>query len=258
MTEVLMPKATAVWLVDNTTLTFDQIATFCNLHSLEVQGIADGEVAAGIKGLDPIATDQLSQEEIDRCVNDAELRLRRSDARLRETQRRSKGPRYTPLSRRQDRPNAIAWLVRYHPELKDAQISRLVGTTKQTINAVRDRTHWNISNITPQDPVTLGLSSQVDLDSAVQKAQEKLQKQQVKAEKELAKRRAENLSAAVGLGQPSALPNDMLSPAIQDKSESPNSEHADRPYSEKAYTEQPAAETSDENDGPEVEDVFSR
>ena len=258
MTEVLMPKATAVWLVDNTTLTFDQIAAFCNLHSLEVQGIADGEVAAGIKGLDPIATDQLSQEEIDRCVNDAELRLRRSDARLRETQRRSKGPRYTPLSRRQDRPNAIAWLVRYHPELKDAQISKLVGTTKQTINAVRDRTHWNISNITPQDPVTLGLSSQVDLDSAVQKAQERLQKKQAKAEKELAKRRAENLSAAVGLGQPSALSNDTLSTAFQDKSEPPNSEHADTPYSEKAYTEQPTAETIDENDGPEVKDVFSR
>ena len=258
MTEVLMPKATAVWLVDNTTLTFDQIAAFCNLHSLEVQGIADGEVAAGIKGLDPIATDQLSQEEIDRCVNDTELRLRRSDARLRETQRRSKGPRYTPLSRRQDRPNAIAWLVRYHPELKDAQISKLVGTTKQTINAVRDRTHWNITNITPQDPVTLGLSSQVDLDSAVQKAQERLQKKQAKAEKELAKRRAENLSAAVGLGQPSALSNDTLSTAFQDKSKSPNSEHADTPYSENAYTEQPAAETTDENDGPEVEDVFSR
>ena len=234
MPEVLMPQATAVWLVDNTTLTFDQIAAFCNLHSLEVQGIADGEVAAGIKGLDPIATDQLSQEEIDRCVNDAELRLRRSDARLRETQRRSKGPRYTPLSRRQDRPNAIAWLVRNQPELKDAQISKLVGTTKQTINAVRDRTHWNISNITPQDPVTLGLSSQVDLDSAVQKAQETLQKKQAKAEKELAKRRAENLSAAAGSGQPSALSNDTLSPAIQDKSESPNSEHADTPYSEKA------------------------
>ena len=258
MTEVLMPKATAVWLVDNTTLTFDQIAAFCNLHSLEVQGIADGEVAAGIKGLDPIATDQLSQEEIDRCVNDTELRLRRSDARLRETQRRSKGPRYTPLSRRQDRPNAIAWLVRYHPELKDAQISKLVGTTKQTINAVRDRTHWNITNITPQDPVTLGLSSQVDLDSAVQKAQERLQKKQAKAEKELAKKRAENLSAAVGLGQPSALSNDTLSTAFQDKSEPPNSEHADTPYSEKANTEQPAAETPDENDGPKVEDVFSR
>ena len=258
MTEVLMPKATAVWLVDNTTLTFDQIAAFCNLHSLEVQGIADGEVAAGIKGLDPIATDQLSQEEIDRCVNNAELRLRRSDARLRETQRRSKGPRYTPLSRRQDRPNAIAWLVRYHPELKDAQISKLVGTTKQTINAVRDRTHWNISNITPQDPVTLGLSSQVDLDSAVQKAQERLQKKQAKAEKELAKRRAANLSAAVGLGQPSALSDDTPSPAFQDKSEFPNPEHADTHYSEKAYTEQPTAETPDENDGPEVEDVFSR
>jgi hypothetical protein len=204
MSQPLMPKATAVWLVDNTTLTFDQIAAFCNLHPLEVQGIADGEVAAGIKGLDPISTSQLTQEEIDRCIADPSGRLRRSQARLREPERRSKGPRYTPLSRRQDRPNAIAWLVRYHPELADAQISKLVGTTKQTIQAVRERTHWNMANITPQDPVTLGLSSQVDLDTAVQKAQAKLQRQLAKEEKEKAKQRAASLAAAEQAGMPSA------------------------------------------------------
>jgi len=261
MTEVLMPKATAVWLVDNTTLTFDQIASFCNLHALEVQGIADGEVAAGIKGLDPIATGQLSQDEIDRCTNDAAQRLRRSDARLRETQRRSKGPRYTPLSRRQDRPNAIAWLVRYHPELTDAQVSKLVGTTKQTINAVRNRTHWNISNITPQDPVALGLSSQIDLDGAVQKAQDKLEKQQAKADKELAKKRAANLSAAERSGQPSALPSteshDEAVPAaaptaVPEVAPQPDAEPSlENTFGGAAQVEGPA-----EEEAPKPEDVF--
>lgn len=261
MTEVLMPKATAVWLVDNTTLTFDQIASFCNLHALEVQGIADGEVAAMIKGLDPVATGQLSQDEIDRCTNDAEQRLRRSDARLRETQRRSKGPRYTPLSRRQDRPNAIAWLVRYHPELTDAQVSKLVGTTKQTINAVRDRTHWNISNITPQDPVTLGLSSQIDLDGAVQKAQDRLEKQQAKADKELAKKRAANLSAAERSGQPSALPSTeshgeaapaTAPTAVPEVAPQPDAE----PSLENTFGDAAQVEGPVEEEAPKAEDVF--
>ena len=256
MTEVLMPKATAVWLVDNTTLTFDQIAIFCNLHALEVQGIADGEVAAGIKGLNPITTSQLSQEEIDRCTNDSEQRLQRSDARLRDTQRRSKGPRYTPLSRRQDRPNAIAWLVRYHPELKDAQISKLVGTTKQTINAVRNRTHWNISNITPQDPVTLGLSRQVDLDGAVQRAQEKLKKQQEKAEKELAKRRAKNLSAAAGSGQPSAQLPDTFSSSFQNASELLAPELLDNPNTQNSKDKPSQNDTTHEDDSTKAEDLF--
>ncbi len=263
MTEVLMPKATAVWLVDNTTLTFDQIASFCNLHALEVQGIADGEVAAGIKGLDPISTGQLTQEEIDRCTRDPAQRLRRSDARLRETQRRSKGPRYTPLSRRQDRPNAIAWLVRYHPELTDAQISKLVGTTKQTINAVRDRTHWNISNITPQDPVTLGLSTQVELDSAVQKAQEKLAKQQAKAEKELAKKRAANLTAAEEAGQPSAQPGEGWTIGADDGAESAADANPDPdvvsnadPTLENTFGEGAEPEAPAEDEAPKPEDVF--
>ena len=257
MTEVLMPKATAVWLVDNTTLTFDQIAIFCNLHALEVQGIADGEVAAGIKGLNPITTGQLSQEEIDRCTNDTEQHLKKLDARLRDTQRRSKGPRYTPLSRRQDRPNAIAWLVRYHPELKDAQISKLVGTTKQTISAVRNRTHWNISNITPQDPVTLGLSSQVDLDSAVQTAQVKLKKQQIKAEKELAKRRAKNLTAAAGSGQPSAQSSDTLTSAYQNKTDLVENNNSNEPDSENSYGELVQKAIPEEDDSPKAEDVFT-
>jgi len=167
----LMPKATAVWLVENTSLTFDQIAGFCKLHPLEVKGIADGEVAAGIKGLDPITSGQLTREEIARAEADAThpLALAVSKVRLPEA-KRHRGPRYTPLSRRQDRPNAILWLVRNHPELKDAQIMRLVGTTKTTLQAIRDRTHWNSASLTPMDPVTLGLCSQLDLDFEVQRA----------------------------------------------------------------------------------------
>jgi hypothetical protein len=167
----LMPKATAVWLVENTSLTFDQIAAFCKLHPLEVKGIADGEVAAGIKGHDPITSGQLTREEIARAEKNPshELTLAVSKVRLPEV-KRTRGPRYTPLSRRQDRPNAILWLVRNHPELKDAQIMRLVGTTKTTLQAIRERTHWNSAQLQPMDPVTLGLCSQIDLDFEVAKA----------------------------------------------------------------------------------------
>ncbi len=167
----LMPKATAVWLVENTSLTFEQIANFCKLHPLEVKGIADGEVAAGIKGHDPITSGQLTREEI--AAAEAEetrqLQLAVSKVRLPELGRK-RGARYTPLSRRQDRPNAILWLVRNHPELKDAQIMRLAGTTKTTLQAIRDRTHWNSAALTPADPVTLGLCSQLDLDAEVNRA----------------------------------------------------------------------------------------
>lgn len=165
-----MPKATAVWLVDNTSLTFDQIAEFCGLHPLEVGAIADGDTAQGIKGLDPINTGQLTREEIARGEADPNYRLKLSEPKVRVPEVRRKGPRYTPLSKRQDRPNAILWLLRYHPELKDAQISRLVGTTKGTIEQVRNRTHWNSPNLQPLDPVTLGLCSQIDLDFEVQRA----------------------------------------------------------------------------------------
>ena len=168
----LMPKATAVWLVENTSLTFDQIADFCKLHPLEVKGIADGEVAAGIKGLDPVTTNQLTREEIEAAERDPNHRLRMAEPKLKlpEVKRTKKGPRYTPVSRRQDRPNAILWLLRNHGELKDAQIMRLVGTTKTTIQQVRERTHWNSSSLQPMDPVTLGLCSQIDLDFEVQRA----------------------------------------------------------------------------------------
>jgi hypothetical protein len=167
----LMPKATAVWLVENTSLSFDQIAEFCGLHHLEVKGIADGDVAQGIKGMDPIASGQLSREEIKRGETDAEYHLKLAESKVEIPPVKTKrGPRYTPVSRRQDRPNAVMWLLRNHPELKDSQIIRLVGTTKPTIAAIRDRTHWNASNLTPQDPVTLGLCSQIDLDNEVGKA----------------------------------------------------------------------------------------
>ncbi|BAF87468.1 MULTISPECIES: DUF1013 domain-containing protein [Azorhizobium] len=167
----LMPKATAVWLVENTALTFEQIGDFCKLHPLEVKGIADGEVAQGIKGLDPIANGQLTREEIDKGEKNQNyhLKLQESKVRLPEPKRR-KGPRYTPVSRRHDRPNAILWLLRNHPELKDAQIIRLVGTTKATIQSIKDRTHWNSAQLAPMDPVTLGLCSQIDLDLEVQRA----------------------------------------------------------------------------------------
>src|SRR3569833_60199 len=169
----LMPKATAVWLLDNTALSFDQIADFCKQHPLEVKAIADGDSAQGIKGLDPILTGQLTREQIAAAETDPAASLKLVDPKVPLTGTASggkKGPRYTPVSRRQDRPNAILWLVRNHPELKDAQIMRLVGTTKSTIQAIRERTHWNASTLQPMDPVTLGLASQIELDLEVQRA----------------------------------------------------------------------------------------
>ena len=173
MNKPIMAKATAVWLVDNTTLSFKQIADFCGLHELEVQGIADGDVATGVKGFDPVQNNQLDQAEIDKAEKDPlyKLKLKFNPAAVGEEKRR--GPRYTPLSKRQDRPAAILWLVKFHPELSDGQISKLVGTTKPTIQSIRDRTHWNISNIQPVDPVALGLTKQTELDAAVQKANAK-------------------------------------------------------------------------------------
>ncbi|MXQ08447.1 DUF1013 domain-containing protein [Alphaproteobacteria bacterium GH1-50] len=173
MNKPIMAKATAVWLVDNTTISFKQIADFCGLHELEVQGIADGDVAAGVKGFDPIANNQLTQDDIDAAEKDpmVKLKLKFNPAAVGEEKRR--GPRYTPLSKRQDRPASILWLVKFHPELSDGQISKLVGTTKPTIQSIRERTHWNISNIQPIDPVALGLCKQSELDAAVQKANEK-------------------------------------------------------------------------------------
>ncbi|MDO6456816.1 DUF1013 domain-containing protein [Celeribacter halophilus] len=170
MAKPIMAKATAVWLVDNTTLSFKQIADFCGLHELEVQGIADGDVAGGVRGFDPVANNQLTAEEIKAGEENPmhKLKLKFNAAAQGEEKRR--GPRYTPLSKRQDRPNSILWLVKFHPELSDGQIAKLVGTTKPTIQSIRERTHWNIANMQPIDPVALGLCKQTELDAAVQKA----------------------------------------------------------------------------------------
>ena len=179
MTQILMPKATAVWLIDNTGLTFKQISEFCSLHIIEVEGIADGDVAAGIRGADPIANGQIDRAEIERAQADTNYAMKANtfDSDTLTPKTKKKGPRYTPLSRRQDRPDAIAWLVRHHPEVTDAQISKLIGTTKPTIKAIRERTHWKINTINPTDPVSLGLCSQTDLDTIVKKAAEKKAKE---------------------------------------------------------------------------------
>ncbi|WGI22758.1 cell cycle transcriptional regulator TrcR [Amylibacter sp. IMCC11727] len=173
----IMAKATAVWLVDNTTLSFKQIADFCGLHELEVNGIADGEVGQGIKGFDPIANNQLTQEEINLAQESPRHKLKLKHNPAADGEQKRRGPRYTPLSKRQDRPASILWLVKFHPELSDGQISKLVGTTKPTIQAMRDRTHWNIANIQPIDPVALGLCKQLELDAAVAKAAAKAAKE---------------------------------------------------------------------------------
>jgi hypothetical protein len=166
----LMPIATAVWLIENTRLTFDQIADFCVLHPLQVKGIADGDVGAGVRGIDPISNHQLSREELEKAEADPDYRMHISRPKTLVAERPKKGPRYTPVSKRQNRPDAIAWLIKNHPEISDAQIAKLLGTTKSTIQTVRDRSHWNAQNITPTDPVGLGLCSQTDLDMLVRKA----------------------------------------------------------------------------------------
>ncbi|KAA0972416.1 DUF1013 domain-containing protein [Aureimonas fodinaquatilis] len=183
--QLLMPKATAVWLVDNTSLSFDQIAEFCTMHPLEIKAIADGESAQGIKGMDPVMTGQLTREEIKRGEDDQNYRLKLAPPKVRVPEAKHKGPRYTPVSKRQDRPNAILWLVRNHPELKDPQISRLVGTTKNTIEQIRERTHWNSANLQPADPVMLGLCTQIDLDLEVEKASRGMPRAELEEEERL-------------------------------------------------------------------------
>ncbi|MCA0357031.1 MAG: DUF1013 domain-containing protein [Proteobacteria bacterium] len=181
MSDILMPKATAVWLVDNTSLSFEQIADFCGLHPLEVRGIADGEVARDIRGADPIGNGQLTREELDKAQANPDYRMKAQVSRHAELLKPAKkAPRYTPVSRRQDRPDAIAWFLRHHPEVTDAQISKILGTTKATIEQVRARTHWNAANIKPVDPVTLGLVGQLELDALVKKAAEKKAKDDAK------------------------------------------------------------------------------
>ena len=182
----LMPKATAVWLVENTALTFDQIAEFCSLHPLEVKGIADGDVAQGIRGMDPIMSGELTRVELEAAEQNSEhtLKLNQTIVELPVTTTK-KQKKYTPISRRQDRPAAIAWLVRNHSELKDSEVIRLVGTTKSTIESIRNRTHWNIGNIQPQDPVVLGLCSQIELDKLVLRASKRVERETQKENKTL-------------------------------------------------------------------------
>lgn len=171
MVQPLMPHATASWLVDNTALSFEQIAEFCGLHILEVQAIADDTAATKLAGRDPVRAHELTMEEIERGQNDTEYRLKMMKGP--EQVRRTKGPRYTPVSKRQDKPDGIAWIIRNHPEISDGAIGKLIGTTRTTIQAIRERSHWNIANIVPKDPVTLGLCSQRELDALVSKAAKK-------------------------------------------------------------------------------------
>jgi hypothetical protein len=194
--DILMPKATAVWLVDNTSMTFDQIADFCGLHPLEVKGIADGEVARDIRGADPISNGQLTREELDAAQADPAFRMKAQKSRHADVMKTpKKAPRYTPVSRRQDRPDAIAWFVRNHPEVTDALIAKTLGTTKATIDQVRNRTHWNSTNIKPVDPVSLGLVTQLELDGLIRQAADK--KTRDDARRNLAEPEGPSLSAKV-------------------------------------------------------------
>ena len=170
MAKPIMARATAVWLVDNTTLSFKQIADFVGMHELEVQGIADGDVAQGVKGFDPIANNQLTEEEIEKGQASPLHKLKLKFNASAQGEEKRRGPRYTPLSKRQDRPASIYWLVKFHPELSDGQISKLVGTTKPTIQSVRDKSHYNMANLRPVDPVALGFCKQMELDAAVTRA----------------------------------------------------------------------------------------
>ncbi len=171
MDRPLMPKATAVWLVESTSLTFDQIADFCGLHPLEVKGIADGEVATGVRGLDPVGAGMLTRDEVRKGESNPKYKLQLAKSVASDVKPlKRKEPRYTPLSKRQDRPDAIAWLLRNHPELTEMQICKLLGTTKATVQAVRERTHWKSQEIRPRDPVLLGLCAQLELDDAVLRA----------------------------------------------------------------------------------------
>jgi hypothetical protein len=215
MPHPLMPKATAVWLIDNTSLSFDQIADFCGLHALEIQGIADGEVAVGIVGRDPISNAEVAREEIDRCGADSSGRLVMLEPEI-DLQQRRTGPKYTPLSKRQNRPDAIAWLIKFHPELTDVQVCKMVGTTKPTVVSVRDRSHWNAPNLQPQDPVSLGMCSQTELDEAVQAAAQRLQRKASVVRRAAAKSAREKDAAALAAEAARAPVEDAPAPAAEE------------------------------------------
>jgi len=248
MSELLMPKATAVWLVENTALTFEQIAAFCSLHDLEVQGIADGEVAVGIRGLDPTVNGQLTREEIARCEADSKSRLELS-ARGTNVPQRTRRARYTPVSKRQDRPNAISWLLKNYPELNDAQIGKLLGTTKSTITAVRERTHWNTPNISAQDPLLLGICTENELLEELRKAQRRQQREAKKSAREAKKAAGKVPSPAKP--ESSATPNPYVrskpptvpeNPVPQEPGVAPEDGAPDEPDVASVFDEWPAAE----------------
>jgi hypothetical protein len=240
----LMPKATAVWLVDNTSLTFEQIAEFCGLHVLEVKGIADGDVAHGIKGMDPISSGQLTRDEIAKAEDDTSYRLKLAEPKVEVPEVKTKrGPRYTPVSRRQDRPNAILWLLKNHPELKDSQIMRLVGTTKPTIIAIRERTHWNSQNLVAQDPVTLGLCSQIDLDAEVKKAAAKLER--------------EREGTAPAKGETLA-PTEETIDAVPEPAETPEAPEAPMATALAQQAREAMAAPEEEEDVPDADSVFAK
>ena len=201
----LMPKATAVWLVENTALSFEQIAAFTGMHELEIQAIADGEVAVGIVGVNPITNGQLTQDELDRAQTDSKFKLKMNKTDIPLPKARAKGARYTPVSKRQDRPDAIAWLLKHHPDLTDAQLSRLIGTTKPTILSVRDRSHWNAPNIKPQNPVTLGLCTEAELEKAVVIAQRRASNAAKAKTREANRREREAKAAAEAAAAPQAM-----------------------------------------------------
>jgi hypothetical protein len=238
----LMPKATAVWLVDNTSLTFEQIAEFCGLHVLEVKGIADGDVAHGIKGMDPISSGQLTREEIAKAEKDSSYRLKLAEPKVEVPEVKTKrGPRYTPVSRRQDRPNAILWLLKNHPELKDSQIMRLVGTTKPTIIAIRERTHWNSGSLVAQDPVALSLCSQIDLDAEVKKAAARLAREKQEGEATEAPKAGTLLPAEETIApEPAPLPEAPMATALAQEAR------------------QAMAAPEEEEDVPDVDSVFAK
>jgi uncharacterized protein len=241
----LMPKATAVWLVDNTSLTFEQIAEFCGLHVLEVKGIADGDVAHGIKGMDPISSGQLTRDEIAKAEEDTSYRLRLAEPKVEVPEVKTKrGPRYTPVSRRQDRPNAILWLLKNHAELKDSQIMRLVGTTKPTIIAIRERTHWNSQNLVAQDPVTLGLCSQIDLDAEVKKAAAKLER--------------EREGAAPAKGETLAPTEETIDAVPEPEVETPEVREAPMATALAQQAREAMAAPEEEEDVPDAESVFAK
>ena len=258
MVAPLMPKATAIWLIDNTALTFDQIADFCGLHALEIKGIADGDVAQGIKAMDPISNGQLTRSELERCQADpsAKLTLAQSKRDL-PTPKKQKGGKYTPLSKRQGRPDAIYWLVRNHGELNDTQISRLVGTTKPTIQNIRDRTHWNMSNLKPVDPVALGLCKQIDLDREVARAARRVERADKKQKKQ-ADQAGQTATLSPIESAPSATMDTPFQP-LDDMNKTEQIDKADETDSANIFADLPDTEkekAKETENAPDVDTVF--